>query len=199
MVYNFYKGSNNNYFILLHGTGGTMYGLVPIARDIDPEAYIISLQGNVLEGDKRRFFKRETIGEYDIDSLELESDNLNRFLIDIKEKYNLKNKNIIPMGFSNGANMLLYFIRKYPNVLDNLVLMSPVNLLPEIKYSSLNNKNILLVSATNDEYESFESILLLEDNLKSAGAKVNKYYHHFGHVFNKTIVNNIKDWYEDNF
>src|SRR5205809_7164667 len=44
--------------LLLHGTGGDENDMIPIGRDLDPAAAVLSLRGNVLENGMPRFFRR---------------------------------------------------------------------------------------------------------------------------------------------
>lgn len=43
--------------LLLHGTGGTEQDLLPLAGEIDQDASILSVRGNVLENGMPRFFE----------------------------------------------------------------------------------------------------------------------------------------------
>jgi len=58
MKHIFQKGSNpaKPTLLLLHGTGGNEFDLLPIAEIIDPEASILAVRGNVIENGMPRFF-----------------------------------------------------------------------------------------------------------------------------------------------
>src|SRR5947208_15666745 len=49
----------------LHGTGGNENDMVPLGRDLDPTAALLSLRGNVLENGMPRFFRRLSEGVFD--------------------------------------------------------------------------------------------------------------------------------------
>src|SRR3954463_12435792 len=51
--------------LLLHGTGGNENDMMPLGRDIDPAAALLSLRGNVLENGMPRFFRRLAEGVFD--------------------------------------------------------------------------------------------------------------------------------------
>src|SRR5947208_14556131 len=51
--------------LLLHGTGGNENDMIPLGRDLDPSAALLSLRGNVLENGMPRFFRRLAEGVFD--------------------------------------------------------------------------------------------------------------------------------------
>ena len=57
------KSSDNNdlakkfTFVLLHGTGGNEEDLIPLGKEIEPTASILSPRGKVLENDMPRFLE----------------------------------------------------------------------------------------------------------------------------------------------
>jgi predicted esterase len=77
---NFSSNSSNNkkeyedtnkklVFVLLHGTGGNEEDLIFLARELEPNASILSPLGKVLENGMPRFFKRLSEGIFDIEDL----------------------------------------------------------------------------------------------------------------------------------
>ena len=59
------ESSSRRVFLLLHGTGGNEHDMVPLGRDLDPSAALLSLRGNVLENGMPRFFRRLAEGIFD--------------------------------------------------------------------------------------------------------------------------------------
>lgn len=55
--------------MLLHGTGGDENDLIPLGRDLDPTAALLSPRGPVLENGMRRFFRRLAEGIFDEEDL----------------------------------------------------------------------------------------------------------------------------------
>ena len=52
--------------VALHGTGGDENDLVPLVREIYPDANILGLRGNVNEGGALRFFRAKAVRLVDI-------------------------------------------------------------------------------------------------------------------------------------
>ena len=51
--------------LLLHGTGGDESDLIPLGRELDPEAALLSPRGQVSENGAPRFFRRFAEGVFD--------------------------------------------------------------------------------------------------------------------------------------
>jgi len=64
-VHEFVSGSSKRTLLLLHGTGGNERDLIPLGREIDPTAAILSPRGKVLENGMPRFFRRLAEGIFD--------------------------------------------------------------------------------------------------------------------------------------
>ncbi|HSP45882.1 MAG TPA: hypothetical protein VLO30_07810, partial [Chthoniobacterales bacterium] len=59
------KSPPRRVLLLLHGTGGDENDMIPLGRDLDPSAALLSLRGNVLENGMPRFFRRLAEGVFD--------------------------------------------------------------------------------------------------------------------------------------
>ena len=57
-------------FVLLHGTGGDETSLLPIAQELNKQATVLSIRGDVSENGMNRYFKRLAEGHYDLEDLE---------------------------------------------------------------------------------------------------------------------------------
>src|SRR5690625_7808731 len=68
-IFNKGKDQTKPTLLLLHGTGGNEFDLLPIAEQIDGEASVLSVRGNVLENGMPRFFKRLAEGVFDEEDL----------------------------------------------------------------------------------------------------------------------------------
>jgi predicted esterase len=48
-LHEFVLGSSNRTLLLLHGTGGNERDLIPLGRELDPDASLLSPRGKILE------------------------------------------------------------------------------------------------------------------------------------------------------
>ena len=86
MTYIFEKGTSGKHLILLHGTGGDEHSLLDIAHFLAPNSTLLSFRGTVQEDGMNRFFKRNGLNQFDLDSLEKETDKLHEKIKEISEK-----------------------------------------------------------------------------------------------------------------
>lgn len=66
--------------MLLHGTGGDETSLLPIAQELNKQATVLSIRGDVSENGMNRYFKRLAEGHYDLEDLEKRGEALHKFI-----------------------------------------------------------------------------------------------------------------------
>ena len=106
-------GTNDQTIILLHGTGGNEYDLIPLGKHIDSHANILSIRGNVQEYGMPRFFKRLAMGVFDLESLAEETENLYQFIQESAVNYRFSLEKTTVIGYSNGANITSSMMLSY--------------------------------------------------------------------------------------
>ncbi|MBP7000805.1 alpha/beta hydrolase [Amaricoccus sp.] len=107
-----------------HGTGGDERQLVPLVRDLLPEATIVAPRGDVSEGGAARFFRRKAEGVYDMADLARATAKMAAFVeAEIAAR---KPARMVGLGYSNGANILASLIFARRALLDDAVLMHPL-------------------------------------------------------------------------
>ena len=67
--------------LLLHGTGGDESDLIPLGRELDPNAALVSPRGKVLENGMRRFFRRFEEGVFDEEDVVRRANELADFVV----------------------------------------------------------------------------------------------------------------------
>ena len=197
MKHIFQKGKNpiKPTLLLLHGTGGNELDLLPLAGMIDEEASVLSVRGNVLENGMPRFFRRLAEGVFDEEDLVFRTQELNEFLDEAAQKYEFDRKNIIAVGYSNGANIAASLLFHYQNALKAAILHHPM--VPRrIELPDLTGTNVFIAAGTNDPIcpplESKE----LQGLLQEANASVELHWENRGHQLTREEVEEAARWYK---
>src|SRR4249919_899166 len=104
-IHDFVPGSSLRTLLLLHGTGGNERDLIPLGRELDPGAALLSPRGKVLENGMPRFFRRLAEGVFDVEDVKARAAELADFVIAAAAHYRFDPSRVVAMGFSNGANI----------------------------------------------------------------------------------------------
>src|SRR4051795_668213 len=104
-IHEFIPGSSKRTLLLLHGTGGNERDLIPLGRELDPDAALLSPRGKVLENGMPRFFRRLAQGVFDLEDLQKRTHELTDFVAAAANRYGFDIKNLMAVGYSNGANI----------------------------------------------------------------------------------------------
>ncbi len=91
--------------LLLHGTGGDEHDMLQIGRAIAPEAAQLSPRGKVNENGHNRFFRRLAEGVFDEEDVVRRSHELAQFVSGAIIEYGIDAKQLVAVGYSNGANI----------------------------------------------------------------------------------------------
>jgi phospholipase/carboxylesterase len=118
--------------LLLHGTGGDENDMIGLGQQIAPGAALLSPRGKVLENGLPRFFRRFSEGVFDEEDLKLRARELADFVREASSVYGFDRKNVVGVGYSNGANIAAVLHLLFPRVLKGSVLFRPmVPLVPD--------------------------------------------------------------------
>ncbi|HEX5565282.1 MAG TPA: alpha/beta hydrolase [Sporosarcina sp.] len=198
-IYKEGKDKTKPTLLLLHGTGGTEQDLLPLAEMIDPDASVLSVRGNVLENGMPRFFKRLAEGVFDEEDLVFRTIELNGFLDEAAGKYGFDRRNIVAVGYSNGANIAASLLFHFNDSLKGASLHHPMVPRRGIDLPNLDGVSVFISAGKNDpicpasESEDLEAFLL------GAGASVRMHWEMNGHSLTHTEVRAAANWYEENF
>ena len=179
-------------YLLFHGTGGDENDLIPLAKHLDPEASILSFQGDVNEGGMLRFFKRLAMGVLDEADLTNRANAMHERLLELYTRYGLENHTKIALGYSNGANLIagMLYIEKAP--FDVVSLHHPMKPFKTRLPKTLPALKVHIHAGTNDPICPYEHVSALEDALTKAGAHVAVYDYHQGHALTQEEVEKTK-------
>ncbi|MGC3549449.1 alpha/beta hydrolase, partial [Enterococcus faecium] len=79
------------------------HSLLDIAHFLAPSSTLLSFRGTVQEDGMNRYFKRNGLNQFDLDSLEKETDNLHEKIKEISEKELIQLSDWLLVGYSNVA------------------------------------------------------------------------------------------------
>src|SRR5438270_12484205 len=118
--------------LMLHGTGGNEDDMLELGRMLAPGMAMLSPRGKILENGMPRFFRRLAEGVFDIEDLQRRTHELADFVEAASAIYGFDARNVIAVGFSNGANIAASMLLLRPAVLSAAVLFHPmVPFIPE--------------------------------------------------------------------
>ena len=199
MQHVFIQGSNNRTLLMLHGTGGTEQDLLGLAKEIDSEANVLSVRGNVLENGMPRFFRRIADGVFDMEDLHFRTNELYNYVNEAAMEYGFNRANVIAIGYSNGANIAAAMMFYKENALRGALLHHPMVPDREANLPSLQGIDVWIGAGTNDfmcpPHESED----LQAMLQAAGANVHVDWFNYGHQLTMPEVQAAKQWYIKTF
>lgn len=181
--------------VMLHGTGGDEYDMLPLATMLDAAAPVISVKGNVLENGMPRFFRRLAVGQFDEEDLVARTHELNAFVSAMVQKQSLEGE-VIAVGYSNGANIAVSSLFHSADTFDHAILFHPMVPLRGVELPDLSGKHIFIGAGHGDPYASDAEINELEALLTEAGATVEIFWHNKGHSLTQEELAAAVQWYE---
>ena len=181
--------------ILLHGTGGNEHDLVNVGKHIDPDASILGVRGNVLEGGMPRYFRRLSEGVFDEEDLFFRAQELHKFLIEALQHYAPKSEQITMIGYSNGANIAATLLMKHEKIASRAILFHAMVPYRNRDVRALNNTEVFIGAGSNDPIIPQNETLELIDVLRLNHASVKDIWYNSGHQLTMPEVDDAQKWY----
>jgi len=179
--------------LLLHGTGGNENDMIPLGRDVDQSAAILSLRGNVLENGMPRFFRRLAEGVFDEEDVIRRANELADFIGAAAAKYSFDPGSLTAAGYSNGANIAAAVLLLRPGVLTRAILFrAMVPLTPATP--TLTDTRVLICSGKHDPIVPVENVERLAAMLRQAGADITLRFEDAGHQLVFAEIAAAKSW-----
>ena len=180
--------------LLLHGTGGNEDDLLDLGHMLLPRAARLSPRGRVLENSMPRFFRRLAEGVFDIPDLQAHTYELADFVVAASGHYHFDPKQVIAVGFSNGANIAASMLLLRPGILAGAVLFHPmVPFVPE-HLPDLVHTPIFISAGRMDPIVPISQTEQLAALLQESGADVTTHWHNGGHVITQEDVRISQIW-----
>jgi phospholipase/carboxylesterase len=187
-------GRSNRTLLLLHGTGGNEHDMLPIGRDLDPGAALLSLRGNVLENGMPRFFRRLAEGVFDEEDVIRRANELADFISSAAARYGFNPSQLTAVGYSNGANIAAAVLLLRPGTLNSAILLRAMVPLTPTTEPALAGARVLICSGTRDPIIPPENPERLAAMLRRAGADVTLRFEEAGHQLVFDEIAAAKNW-----
>lgn len=180
-------------FLFLHGTGGTEQDLVGLVSLLDSEAGYLSVRGEVSENGMPRFFKRLAEGVFDEEDLALRTARLIQFLRDQAAERDFALDRLIPVGYSNGANIAANMLFEEA-LFKQAILLHPMLPRRGVMLPDLSDVRVFIGAGSNDPICPAQETEELSALLKQAGASVDVTWSNYGHQLVMPTIEAATDW-----
>jgi phospholipase/carboxylesterase len=196
-LHEFVQGSSDRTLLLLHGTGGNERDLIPLGRELDPNASLLSPRGKILENGMPRFFRRLAEGVFDLEDLKTRTNELADFVAAAVRHYKLVADHIVGVGYSNGANIAASMLLLRPEIMRAAILFrAMVPLIPD-QLPDLSSVRVWIGAGDQDPIIPASETQRLVELLRSAGADVTIRFFNAGHGLTNSEVETAGQWLND--
>ena len=196
-IHEFVSGTSGRTLLLLHGTGGNEHDLIPLGRELDPNAALLSPRGKILENGMPRFFRRLAEGVFDVKDLKQRTNELADFVAAAAPHYKLAANQIIAVGYSNGANIAASMLLLRPEILRAAILFrAMVPLVPE-NLPDLSPVRVWIGAGDQDPIIPTSETERLAQLLRRAGADVTVRFANAAHGLTNTEVETARHWIKE--
>lgn len=190
------KGNSDHVIILLHGTGGNEHDLLTLSNYIDQDATKIGIRGRILESGMPRYFKRLSPGIFDTENLIEETHWLKKTIESLCDQYELNDKKLHVLGYSNGANIASSLNFHYPQLFLTSLLFHPMLPFETFDYPPLKHQNIFIAAGKNDPIVPHDQTLELASTYQKFGANVEVFWSYSGHQITQASILEAHQFFE---
>jgi phospholipase/carboxylesterase len=193
-LHEFVHGNSDRTLLLLHGTGGNERDLIPLGRELDPDASLLSPRGKILENGMPRFFRRLAEGVFDLEDLKTRTNELADFVAAAVRHYKLAADHVVGVGYSNGANIAASMLLLRPEIMRATILFrAMVPLVPD-KMPDLSSVHIWIGAGDQDPIVPASETKRLAELLRRAGADVTIRFAEAAHGLTNDDLEAAHDW-----
>jgi phospholipase/carboxylesterase len=180
--------------LLLHGTGGDENDMIPLGRDLDPTAALLSPRGQVLENGMPRFFRRLAEGVFDEEDVVRRAHELADFVGVAAARHAFDAKGVLAIGYSNGANIAAAILLLRPEVLSAAILFRAMVPFVPASLPNLAHARVLISSGERDPIVPVENAGRLATMLREAGANLTLRFEPAGHALSLGDIKAAREW-----
>jgi phospholipase/carboxylesterase len=193
-LHEFVPGKSDRTLLLLHGTGGNERDLIPLGRELDPNASLLSPRGKILENGMPRFFRRLAEGVFDLEDLKIRTNELADFVAGAVRHYKLAADHVVGVGYSNGANIAASILLLRPEIMNTAILFrAMVPLIPD-KLPDLSSARVWIGGGDQDPIIPGSETKRLAEVLRRARADVTVRFAKAAHGLINDEVTAAHDW-----
>ena len=196
-LHEFVPGNSDRTLLLLHGTGGNERDLIPLGRELDLNASLLSPRGKILENGMPRFFRRLAEGVFDLEDLKTRTNELADFVAAAVRHYKLAADQIVGVGYSNGANIAASVLLLRPEIMHAAILFRAVLPLIPDKLPDLSSVRVWIGAGDQDPILPTSETQRLVELLRRAGADVTIRFFNAGHGLTNTDIEIAGQWLKD--
>ncbi|TFD06566.1 alpha/beta hydrolase [Cryobacterium sp. TMT1-66-1] len=194
--------------LMLHGTGGDEQQISGLAAALNPTATVLAPRGRAAENGMNRWFRRLSEGVFDTEDVARRADDLAGFLVWARDYYELGDRSLVAVGFSNGANIALALALLHPEVVARVIAFSGMHPLDvsadaseveraigaRVAASELAASAVLLLNGHSDPMAPLASVQSLVEVLEAQGARVQQELRAGGHGIAESDVAAAVAW-----
>jgi len=193
-IHEFVPGTSSRTLLLLHGTGGNERDLIPLGRELDPNAAFLSPRGKVLENGMPRFFRRLAEGVFDLEDLKHRTNELADFVAAAAQHYGFATDQLVAVGYSNGANIAASMLLLRPEIMHRAILFrAMVPLIPN-KLPDLSSMRVWIGAGDQDPIVPASETKRLAELLRRAGADVTIRFAKAAHGLTNDDLEGARHW-----
>src|SRR6266511_278126 len=193
-IHEFVPGTSHWTLLLLPGTGGNERDLIPLGRELDPTASLLSPRGKILENGMPRFFRRLAEGVFDLEDLKTRTNELADFVDAAMRHYELAADHIVGVGYSNGANIAASILLLRPKIMHAAILFRAMLPLVPDKLPDLSSVRVWIGAGDQDPIIPTSETQRLIELLRHAGADVTIRFAKAGHGLSNDDLEAAHHW-----
>lgn len=178
---------------LLHGSGVDETTMVPIARQIAPNATLVAVRGRIRQEDGFRWFERITPTSFEQASIRAETSYFAAFASEAAKRHGLDLARATFLGYSNGANLVSTLMLLNSGLVRKAALLRAMPVLDDAPATDLTGRRVLIVAGAADEtYGPFAPPLVRL--LNKHGAEVDARIVPSGHEIGDPDAAIVRQW-----
>src|SRR5213075_2880833 len=193
-IHEFIPGDSPRTLLLLHGTGGNERDLIPLGRELDAKAALLSPRGKVLENGMPRFFRRLAEGVFDLEDLKYRTNELADFIAAAVRHYKLAADHIVGVGYSNGSNIAAGMLLLRPEIMRQAILFRAMVPLNPDTLPDLSSVRVWIGAGDQDPIVPASETERLAELLRRAGADVTIRFAKAGHGLTNNDLEAVRHW-----